>query len=51
MTWLEADKNCKKSFTGGALIEILTLDELDSLVSSLEFLEAQFGSKSWWTGG
>ena len=51
MTWLEADKACKRSFTNGALLEILSVEELDTLVSILEFLEAQYDTKSWWTGG
>merc|ERR1711997_1207859 len=51
MIWTEAIQYCKRAYTNGSLVEILTPQQLDFLVMDLLFLETQVGNKLWWTGG
>merc|ERR1711879_217390 len=51
LVWTEAVAYCNTADERGALVEILTAEQMEFLVVELEALEAEGGETFWWTGG
>merc|ERR1711879_867755 len=51
LVWTDAVAYCNTADPRGALVEILTAEQMEFLVVELEALEAEGGETFWWTGG
>merc|ERR1712045_19933 len=51
LVWTDAVAYCNTADERGALVEILTAEQMEFLVVELEALEAEGGETFWWTGG
>merc|ERR1711874_239465 len=51
LVWTDAVAYCNTADQRGALVEILTAEQMEFLVVELEALEAEGGETFWWTGG
>merc|ERR1711936_1173934 len=51
VVWTDAVAYCNTADPRGALVEILTAEQMEFLVVELEALEAEGGETFWWTGG
>merc|ERR1711936_99609 len=51
LVWTDAVAYCNTADQRGALVEILTAEQMEFLVVELEAFEAEGGETFWWTGG
>merc|ERR1712001_765719 len=52
LSFMDADMYCKSQYIGNtsALVEVLTVEQMDFLTSALRIIEATIGEVGWWAG-